>query len=99
MKAVAAELQTQVDDLNDERVRLLKKLRDGAGASGVGSARGGEEREGDREEGRDVSRLTEKFELGDTRTAQAGSCGAFVDLRCQSSRGRGLCPIVICATR
>lgn len=34
MTAVAAELQEQVDYLNDERVRLLKKLRDGA-ASGA----------------------------------------------------------------
>lgn len=37
MTAVAAELQAQVDDLNDERVRLLKKLRDGA-ASGAATA-------------------------------------------------------------
>jgi len=41
MTAVAAELQAQVDDLNDERVRLLKKLRDGA-ASGAGAAVSGE---------------------------------------------------------
>ena len=39
MTAVAAELQAQVDDLNDERVRLLKKLRDGA-ASGAAAAAG-----------------------------------------------------------
>lgn len=46
MNAVAAELQAQVDDLNDERVRLLKKLRDGAasGAAAVseGTAGAGE---------------------------------------------------------
>lgn len=59
MKAVAAELQTQVDDLNDERVRLLKKLRDGAGASGGGASRGGEGGEGDGEERQDVSRFRE----------------------------------------
>lgn len=40
MTAVAAELQAQVDDLNDERVRLLKKLRDGA-ASGAAAGSDG----------------------------------------------------------
>ena len=38
MKAISAELQVQVDDLNDERVRLLKKLRDGAASAAVSSA-------------------------------------------------------------
>ncbi|CAM9156404.1 unnamed protein product [Ascophyllum nodosum] len=38
LTAVSEELQAQVDDLNDERVRLLKKLRDGA-ASGALSTR------------------------------------------------------------
>ncbi|CAN0356155.1 unnamed protein product, partial [Ectocarpus sp. 12 AP-2014] len=53
MTAVAAELQTQVDDLNDERVRLLKKLRDGAGAgSGVPSQDAAEGRQGDDDERR-----------------------------------------------
>eukprot|EP00904_Undaria_pinnatifida_P003934 jgi/Undpi1/13541/HiC_scaffold_8.g03200.m1 len=38
LKAISAELQVQVDDLNDERVRLLKKLRDGAASAAVSSA-------------------------------------------------------------
>ncbi|CAM9434193.1 unnamed protein product, partial [Ectocarpus sp. 13 AM-2016] len=53
MTAVTAELQTQVDDLNDERVRLLKKLRDGAGAgSGAPSHGAAEGRQGDDDERR-----------------------------------------------
>ncbi|CAN0534660.1 unnamed protein product, partial [Ectocarpus sp. 12 AP-2014] len=53
MAAVTAELQTQVDDLNDERVRLLKKLRDGAGAgSGAPSDGAAEGRQGDDDERR-----------------------------------------------
>ncbi|CAM9878181.1 unnamed protein product, partial [Ectocarpus sp. 8 AP-2014] len=53
MTAIAAELQTQVDDLNDERVRLLKKLRDGAGAgSGAPSHGAAEGRQGDEDERR-----------------------------------------------
>lgn len=42
LTAVSIELQEQVDDLNDERVRLLRKLRDRAAGSvavvaGIGS--------------------------------------------------------------
>ncbi|CAM9748610.1 unnamed protein product, partial [Scytosiphon promiscuus] len=65
MKAVATELQTQVDDLNDERVRLLKKLRDGAGASGGAASRVGKEGEGDGGEPRDVRQAS-----GDSEAAQ-----------------------------
>ena len=51
---MSEELQAQVDDLNDERVRLLKKLRDGAAsgalstrsATGSGGGVGGGEDEG-----------------------------------------------------
>eukprot|EP00903_Cladosiphon_okamuranus_P020140 g18493.t1 len=41
MTAVASELQAQVDDLNDERVRLLKKLRDGAASGAVAAVASG----------------------------------------------------------
>lgn len=35
LKAVVSELERQVDDLNDERIRLLKKLRDSVGATAL----------------------------------------------------------------
>lgn len=38
---MSTELQAQVDDLNDERVRLLKKLRDGAASAALSSSVGG----------------------------------------------------------
>lgn len=58
MTAVAAELQAQVDDLNDERVRLLKKLTDGA-ASGAAAAVAlglGDTGKGSEEQQRNVSK-------------------------------------------
>lgn len=66
MTAVAAELQAQVDDLNDERVRLLKKLRDGA-ASGAAAAAGlvdGEAGKGIEEQQQNVSN---NIQAGDRR--------------------------------